>query len=184
MAVWTLIVFVAVLLPFVLAGLILQKIDRAAAEFNRPKEFFLVDLFSLMFLIPLPLAFRHEYEDESLLIGRYIVLPFMILIWWKTIQAVSAAGIVQTKHRFWIAFWVIPVTFLGSFGMSGLLILMLYDVPQRNIWCVAAAGLLAAFWVANYSTVRILRASKMLNIPQDEVDIFFGDDPKIGQTKI
>jgi hypothetical protein len=109
-----------ILLPFVFSGFILHTIDNAAKQRRQPVMIWLIDLFSLMFLVQLPLAilFRFEYEQrQPVVVAAALITGVMLLIWWATTRTVSKAGISRVSDRAWIALLVIPMTYLGSFAI-------------------------------------------------------------------
>ena len=114
------ILLACIVLPFVFSGFILHAIDTAAKRRQQPVKIWLVDLFSLMFLVQLPLAilFQFEYEDQRpIFIAAALLTAGMLLIWWATIKTVSRAGIIHVSDRAWISLLVIPMTYLGSFAI-------------------------------------------------------------------
>ena len=103
-----------------IAVCILRPIDKAARNRREKFKFVLVDLFSLLFLIQLPLAILgHNFEDESYsyaVVAGALMLT-MLLVWWTTVRVVSQAGIQTTSWRALISLIVIPATYIGSFAL-------------------------------------------------------------------
>ncbi len=107
--------------PLFVAGYMLGQIDKAAKRQQAPVKIWLVDLFSLVFLIQIPLALISRWQTE-MEIGPLIaiVLLFsgiMTLVWWTTIKTVSQAGITSVFWRSAISLFVIPMAFVGSFAI-------------------------------------------------------------------
>lgn len=129
--------------PFVVAGYMLRQIDQAAKRHEAPVRIWLVDLFSLMFLIQLPLTLiSWQTADEIGVVILAVVLfsGVMTLIWWATVKTVSRAGVTMVLWRSAISLVVIPMAYVGSFAIMFTTIALLSDdhdmlVSSRfNLW--------------------------------------------------
>lgn len=112
---------VLVLAPLWMAGRMLHLLDNAAKERKSPMRLWLVDFFSLLFLIQLPLAMFMPYLNIPTA-GRAGVAVFFSLtvltVWWCTIKTVSGAGIVSGFWRSVISLFVIPMAYIGSLVLT------------------------------------------------------------------
>ncbi len=131
-------VILLLLSPLFVAGYMLGQIDKAARRQRAPVKIWLVDLFSLVFLIQIPLALISRWQTE-MEIGPLIaiVLLFcgiMTLVWWTTIKTVSRAGITSVFWRSAISLFVIPMAFVGSFAIM-IITLGLAD-GQAGLWFI------------------------------------------------
>lgn len=116
---------IAVTVPLIFSARILWMIDSAARRQRQPVKVYLVDFFSLLFLVQLPYAiffqfYRNDTEDWLMVsFAATIFAVVMLMVWWTTIRTVSRAGISSTAARSWISLLVIPMTYVGSFAIVG-----------------------------------------------------------------
>jgi hypothetical protein len=123
----------ALISPFAFAIYILRSLDLAAKKRRAEYKFFVVDLFSLLFLVQLPLAIiGPTLSEPGAMIGAGVLSVAMILVWWTTVNTVSRAGIETTKWRTLISLIVIPSTYIGTFAIIGLSFSLL-DPPNGKI---------------------------------------------------
>jgi hypothetical protein len=109
-----------ILIPVVFAGFILRLLDKAAKARRRPVKIYIVDFFSLLFLMQIPLAIMMQLPNRDRVLSTVVSGVFsllMALVWWTTIKTVSRAGIVQIADRCWISLLVIPMMYVGSFAI-------------------------------------------------------------------
>jgi len=107
----------------------LKQIDDAAKRHEAPVKIWLVDLFSLIFLIQLPLTYVSQWQTEveiSVVILMVVLFSaIMTLVWWTTIKTVSRAGITMVLWRSAISLVVIPMAYVGSFAIMAVAISLL-----------------------------------------------------------
>jgi len=109
------------ILPIGVSIFLLRKLD-TAAKVRRQKfgksdsKFFIVDIFSLVFIIQFPLQFLElAGADRGATIAIGILGVAMCAVWWTTITTVSQAGIVTVGWRALVSMVVIPSAYIGSF---------------------------------------------------------------------
>ena len=152
MPVTAILVLMLILIPIIFAGMILNLIDRAARMRQRPVKMYLVDLFSLIFLIQIPWAIRLQLKVQPEQMAAWTTVAaissaVMVLIWWITITTVSKAGINRVSARAQISILVIPMTYVGSFAMIaiGTIILTSYREQEQPVGGFAAIEFVLAF---------------------------------------
>lgn len=109
-----------VLIPVYFAGFILRLLDRAAKAQRQTVKIYVVDFFSLLFLMQIPFAILMQQSNNDRLMAIAVSGVFsllMALVWWTTIRTVSKAGIVRVADRCWISLLVIPMMYVGSFAI-------------------------------------------------------------------
>ena len=120
MVILALILFLISSIPLIFAALILRVIDIAARQRREPVRLYIVDFFSLIFFIQLPMAIALQTENReqgSAVAVAGIFSALMALVWWTTVKTVSRAGISDSKTRAWISLLVIPMAYVGSFSI-------------------------------------------------------------------
>lgn len=174
-----LLLILATFLPILFAAVILNRIDRAARIRRQPVNVYLVDLFSLIFLIQIPMAIKLQLkiEDEPATMFAVIVFSLMmLLIWWTTIRAVSKAGIVRVSSRVWISILVIPMTYVGSFAIVALGWSLIANPDPVDFWILSMVELLlvcllvASMWISD----RCLKDWKQVDL---DANSFTADSP-------
>ena len=148
--------------PWFFSAMILRMIDRAASLRKQSFRIALIDMFSLVFMIQIPnaIAIRvYDREDGLSWIMLTAGAALMVLLWLVTIDRVSRAGIHSTSARAWISLLVIPVTYVGSFCMNGLVIRLYWGIvfgvdSDSAIWNALTAMALASLMILAYYKTR------------------------------
>ena len=145
---WFLIGATMSVFPILLSIYLLKRLD-SAAKIRREKfgksqfKFFLVDFFSLIFLIQLPFNFLDpEFLDNRISFAIGLLVLAMVAVWWTTIVTVSQAGISTVRKRALISMIVIPSTYIGSFYLviGGINLVIGQQFGTRAIvWFVVSA---------------------------------------------
>ena len=165
-----LLVFTALFTPLVLAIYILRSIDLAAKRRQAKVNFFIVDLFSLIFLIQIPFVMM---QAEIGSVGYYVVIGFSVIasmvVWWVTIRTVSQAGIMGTSWRLAISVVVIPSTFIGSFFLVGSCFVVWWDdefrLTDAMLTLICLVGLIASFFITR---VALTKADQQVDMGSTE----------------
>lgn len=129
--------------PFIAAGYMLRKLDVAARR-NRYRKVRIVlpDIFSLLFLVQLPLSLVLRFIDDinARAVAAVILCLAMMLVWWTAIKSVDRAGITDVGWRWGVSLVAIPVAFIGSYAMmaNGLQLMAVAKSGYRNEMVVAA----------------------------------------------
>ena len=109
-----------ILIPVFFAGFILRLLDKAAKDRQQKVRVYVVDFFSLLFLMQIPMAIMLQLPTQEKFLPAVVSCIFsliMALVWWTTIRTVSRAGIFRVADRVWISLLVIPMMYVGSFAM-------------------------------------------------------------------
>ncbi len=130
----------------------LRQIDNAAKKRGAPFGIFLVDLFSLSFMIAIPLAIVTsngvEFDDRVAPLLTIIGIPTMALVWWTTIRTVSKAGINNSVWRAGVSLIVIPMCYVGNI-VIGVLTAGILHGEINDTRMIALDGLLIALTIAS-----------------------------------
>ncbi len=155
-----------ILVPIFFAGFILRLLDKAAKARQRPVRYYLVDFFSLVFLIQIPFALILQMPNRDNFAAALVAGFFglmMALVWWTTIKTVSRAGIVRVADRSWISLLVIPMMYVGSFAIVGIAITLLRGPKGFQVqWVVVeiCSACLDALFSAGDQAYRQSRGSR------------------------
>ena len=135
---WTL-----VLAPMIVAGRMLHQLDVAAKKRKAPVKVWLVDFFTLLFLVQLPLAFVvknlgiNVRGRAAVAVGLCLVA---MLVWWGTVKTISGAGITKVFWRSAISLFAFPMAYLGSFALSingvHLVNQRAHDPNYNTVWAI------------------------------------------------
>ena len=120
MAEWVEILFFlfGIAAPLFFAVYILRHFDYAAKRRRAEVRIFIVDFFSLIFMVQIPLVvLRNQIDLREFIFFCVTFVLVMILIWWTTVRTVAQAGIQTTGWRTLISIIVIPSTYVGAFGI-------------------------------------------------------------------
>ncbi len=104
--------------PLCFAVHILRHFDYAAKRRRAEVQIFIVDFFSLIFMVQIPLVvLRSQIDQRDFIVFCVTFVLVMILIWWTTVKTVAQAGIQTMGWRALISIIVIPSTYVGAFGI-------------------------------------------------------------------
>ena len=148
--------------PFTIAILILGPIDRAAKFQQAPIRIMMVDVMSLLFLLQAPFAVIHNLlamESTELLVTLDLIVVIVVgLIWWTAVSRFSKAAINDARPRAILAFFVLPMAYVGSFAAFVIPMVLAShheSLGQIIVWGTIEAGLLAGLVVAGIYTRRL-----------------------------
>ena len=110
------------LCPVIVVGLgiwVFRPLDRAAKDRLCPTQFTIVDFFCLFFIVQAPTALIHSKTFAKEAGAAVYVLDGFVwiccgLIWWKSVEVMSRAGIHRPWHRIVFLTVVFPVTLVAS----------------------------------------------------------------------
>lgn len=119
----------AFVVPIAVSVWMLRKLDRAAkvrrtafrdADLEKPPtRIYIVDFFSLIFLIQIPFAVTMNIDRTHPFNGLGLVIIFalagLLAVWWTTIRTVSEAGISSMRWRAIISMIVMPSAYIGCY---------------------------------------------------------------------
>ena len=163
-------ILLSLTLPIVLAIYILRQIDHAAKNRRAKVKIFIVDFFSLIFMIQLPFVLlRDQMEEPGVIAGAIVFALVMILVWWTTVRMVSQAGIQTTGWRSLVSIIVIPATYFGAFGLLGCAVGIANPKTFRTS-LVIGAFLLVGMIVSLLLTRAALKAARTPSLASGELD--------------
>ena len=109
-------------LGLIVAGLgmwVFRPLDKAAKGRHCPTQFTIVDFFCLFFIVQAPTALIHSKTFAKEAGAAVYLLDGFVwiccgLIWWKSVEVMSRAGIRRPWHRIVFLTVVFPVTLVAS----------------------------------------------------------------------
>lgn len=157
------------LLPLFIAVKTLRLLDRAAKERNREFKFMIVDLFSLIFLIQIPLTLASgsdigDAQGRVIWPAAVVFIAVMVLLWQVTIRTIGRSGISTWGQRLLISIVVIPATYIGSYmGPFAVLSVAFQDerVAERPGFAWLAAACIVSIAIS-YLIVRKILSLKIM----------------------
>jgi hypothetical protein len=120
---WMAVVVATVILsPLILSAWVLRPLDRMARRKKVRFQFMLVDFFSLVLLIQIPLAVRAAMAKDSPF-GPAVEFSWIVtgifcfvsaLIWWTGVRTFGQAGIQGPRARAILGLLVLSLSYFGS----------------------------------------------------------------------
>ena len=164
-----LLVAIIIMVPF--GRWILGPLDRAARNRRHPVQFTMLDFFSLLFLLQLPLGVVHSFWSAEETGAVWVLDGFgwfaTGLMWWISVRTLSRAGIHKPWHRVVFLLLVLPLAYSGIIAAPFLFAALLATFAQgaTSGWDQERSVLLASILVilacAFYLSARFPR--KMLS---------------------
>jgi hypothetical protein len=169
-----LLLFVSFLAIFggVIAGIgivVFGPLDRAARGRQCPTQFTIVDFFCLIFIIQAPTALIHGGFLDNGLVGMIWVFDAFAwfscgMVWLKSVQVMSRAGIEKPWHRVIFLAFIVPVSLVGVIGGPILAMVLIfsiveYDTGPLPIALALSAALIIGLALSAYFTRAMVAAS-------------------------
>jgi hypothetical protein len=140
------VVLTVLLSPLLLAAWILIPLDRMARQRKVRCQFQLVDYFSLILLIQIPLAVKAALHNDSsfdrpMQDSWVLVVVFCCvstLIWWTGVRTFGQAGIQQTRARAILGLLVLPLSYFGTLLAVSLIFSLGSDAKWWHVVGLAA----------------------------------------------
>ncbi len=157
------------LAPFFAAAWVLFPLDRLARWKRVRYQFMVVDYFSLVLLIQLPLAAKHAIyapDPPSWSAGSYwgfdVILCLVSgLIWWTGVRTFGQAGIRDTRTRAILGLVVLPVAFFGALTGLALLSMTGWRVRRGLLVPLGSISILISMILCGRYTRRLENARRL-----------------------